>query len=138
MKIALANPATSLAAPHAVAGGASSVDHEASILTSVRKYQERRGIDWLTPKMLVEQQEEIKEEGIDPMRIEDNSMSVLVEGNDWIQVGLAHNFPRVAFEDSLFTSMLSQSRNERVWPSSFWSQKHTFIIIYPRTYTRIM
>ena len=79
MKIALANPATSLAAPHAVAGGASSVDHEASILTSVRKYQERRGIDWLTPKMLVEQQEEIKEEGIDPMRIEDNSTSVLVK-----------------------------------------------------------
>ena len=87
MKIALANHATSLAAPHVVADGASSVDHEASISTSVRKYQERRGIDWLTPKMLVEQQEEIKEEGIDPMRIEDNSTGVLVVGNDWIQVG---------------------------------------------------
>ncbi len=89
--IAPANRATNLAAPHAVAGRVLSVDHEASIATCVRKYQERKGIGCLTPKMLVERQEEINEEGIDPM-IQDNSTSVLVGGRNWSQVGPGMQF----------------------------------------------
>lgn len=46
----------------AVAGQASSVEHEALIRTSVLKYHEKPGLGWQTPKVSVEQQEEKAED----------------------------------------------------------------------------